>query len=391
MSIPFTDEQIALKELAREFFEKEVRPVMAELDARPDPKDCYPRELVRKGSEIGLRTLAVPEEYGGGGVDIVTRTLLYETMSEVESGTAKIFSQCWKISRVLVEACTEEQKKIFLKEFVEDQDYTGSILQTEPNAGSDNVLPYDGPDGGIAMTAIPDGNVYVLNGMKHMISLASFSKLLIVYARTDRKVPVHQGTTVFLVPANFPGVSYGQVHNKIGWRLYPNGEIFFDHVRVPKEYMLGKLNAGYEINSRMNRGDIENPTAYLGICKAIYKISLEHARQRVQGGKPIIGHQSVGSMLAEMAMMIDMLEAWVYDTAQQVKMDQKAVDRKKQSIGRIFSRDCAMKIILLALDILSGIGIMREHPMDKLMRDALSFSHGGGSNSLLKLKVANLL
>src|SRR3990170_6722668 len=122
MAIKFTDEQIALKELAREFFEKEVRPVMAELDARPDPKDGYPRELVRKGSEIGLRTLAVPEEYGGGGVDIVTRTLLYETMSEVESGTAKIFSQCWKVSRVLVEACTDQQKKTFLKDFVEDHD-----------------------------------------------------------------------------------------------------------------------------------------------------------------------------------------------------------------------------------------------------------------------------
>lgn len=391
MALQFTDEQIALKELAREFFEKEVRPVMAEIDARPNPKDCFPRELVRKGSEIGLRTLAVPEEYGGGAADIVTRTLLYETMSEVESGTAKIFSQCWKVSRILVETCTEEQKKIFLKPFVEDHDYTGSILQTEPNAGSDNVLPYMGSDGGIATTAVPDGNYYIINGMKHMISLASFSKLLVVYARTDRKAPVRQGTTVFLVPADFPGVSYGQVHNKIGWRLYPNGEVFFDHARVPKEYMLGKLNAGYEISSKSNRGDIENPTCYLGICKAIYKICLEHARQRVQGGKPIIQHPSVGMMLGEIALMIDTLEAWVYDTAQQVKVNQAAVDPKKQSIGRIFSRDCAIKTILLALDILAGVGIMREHPMDKLMRDALSFSHGGGTNSLLKLKVANLL
>src|SRR4030042_777690 len=162
-------------------------------------------------------------------------------MSEVESGTAKIFSQCWKVSRILVEACTEEQKKIFLKRFVEDHDFTGSILLTEPNAGSDNMLPYNVPEAGISTAAVADGDHYIINGMKHMISLAGFSKLLLLYARTDRKAPFRQGTTIFMIPGNYPGDSYGQVHNKMGWRLYPNGEIFFDNVRVPKEFILGEL------------------------------------------------------------------------------------------------------------------------------------------------------
>ncbi len=387
MGVRFTEAQLDLRDLAKEFFEKEVRPVMAEIDARPDPKDCYPRDLVRKGSKIGFRTLAVPEEYGGGGADIVTRTLVYETMNEVEPGTAKIFSQCWKVSSLLVQACTEDQKKKFLKAFVEDDDYTGSLLLTEPNAGSDNVLPYNAPEAGIATTAVPDGNYYVLNGMKHYISLASFSKLLLVYARTDRKVGVRQGTTIFLVPGDYRGVSYGQVHNKMGWRLYPNGEVFFDKVRLPKEYMLGTLNSAFELSAIRSRGDIENPTAYLGMIKGMYKICLEHAKQRVQGGKPIIQHPTVGTMLAEMALVIDTLEAWVYDTAQAVKTDQKSVDPKKQSFGRIFSRDCTIKVILLAMDILGGLAIMRDHPMEKLIRDTLSNIHGGGTNSLLKLKV----
>src|SRR4030042_6238330 len=96
MALQFTDEQIALKDLALEFFEKEVRPVMAEIDARPNPKDCYPRDLVRKGSEIGLRTLAVPEEEGGGGAEIGARTLMYGTMGGGGSGTGKVFCNCWE-------------------------------------------------------------------------------------------------------------------------------------------------------------------------------------------------------------------------------------------------------------------------------------------------------
>ncbi len=309
-------------------------------------------------------------------------------MCEIEAGTAKIFSQCWKVSRMIVEAGTEEQRKRFLPAFVADHDYLLSILLSEPNAGSDNMLPYNAPGAGVATTAVPDGNDYVLNGTKHLISLAGFSKLLLVFARTDPGLPVRQGTTTFLVPADLPGVSYGQVHNKMGWRLYPNGEIFFDHVRVPKEFMLGKLNAGFEVSSLINRGDTEMPASYLGICKAMYKIALEHARQRVQGGKPIIEHQSVGAMLGEMAMIIDTLEAYVYDIAYSIQNDPKRFDVRKTSFGRIFSRESAGKIVTLGLDILAGAGIMRDHPMEKLVRDALTLLHGSGTNSLLKLKVA---
>jgi alkylation response protein AidB-like acyl-CoA dehydrogenase len=135
MSMQFTEEQIALRDLAREFFEKEVRPVMAEIDARPDPKDCYPAELVRKASEIGLRTLVLPEEYGGVAADATTRALVLATMCEVEAGTAKVLSQCWKVSQLIVEAGTEYQEKKFLTEFAADPDYVTSILMTEPNAG----------------------------------------------------------------------------------------------------------------------------------------------------------------------------------------------------------------------------------------------------------------
>lgn len=386
----FTEEQIALRNLARDFFEKEVRPVAAAIDARPDPKDCYPGELVKKISKTGLRTLALPKEYGGLNADVATKALLLMTMCEVEAGTAKIISQCWKVSQVIVEAGTEFQKKRFLSEFADDDEYVTSILMTEPDAGSDNILPYNAPGAGVSLMAVPDGNAYILNGVKALNSLVGYSRLLLVYARTDRSLPVRRGTSTFLVPADLPGITYGQVHNKMGFRLYPNGETFFDNVRVPKEYMIGGLNTGFDTFSQIFRGSLEIPATYLGICKAIYRIVMDHARQRIQGGKPIIEHQSVGTMLAEIAMAIDTLEGYMWDTAYHL-MNDRTFDPIKTRFGKIFACDCMVKCILTGLDVLGGAGIMRDHPMEKLVRDGLTFLHGDGTNSLTKLRVVPLL
>ena len=389
MTITFSDEQIALKELAQDFFIKEVKPVAAEIDARPDPKDCYPAELINKASQLGLRTIGIPEEYGGGGADIVTKSLLLDSMTEIEPGTAKCLSQCWKVCQVITEGGTEAQKQKFLTQFVEDHDCTGSVLLTEPNAGSDTLLDPEDLKSGVSMKADEDGDCYVLNGTKHMSSLVGFSKVLIVYARSDRSVPAKIGTTTFIVPSDLPGITYGQVHDKTGYRLYPNGESFWDNVRVPKEYILGEVNHG--LSSRAKFGaSVEIASMTLGICRAMYKIALEHARQRIQGGKPIIEHQTVGTMLAEMGMLVDNLETYLYETAFQIR-DNPKFDRSKATYVNILSRESFMRIMLLALDVMGGPGIMRDHPMEKFLRDGITWLHASGTNSLNKLRVAATL
>jgi len=389
MTVIFDDEQIALKELAQDFFIREVKPVAAEIDARPDPKDCYPAELINKASRLGLRTIGIPEEYGGGGVDVVTKSLLLDAMTEIEPGTAKCLSQCWKVCQVITEGGTEAQKKKFLTQFVEDDDCTGSVLLSEPNAGSDTLLDPEDLKSGVSMKAEEDGDCYVLNGTKHMSSLVGFSKVLIVYARTDRSVPQRVGTTTFIVPADLPGITYGQIHDKMGYRLYPNGESFWDNVRVPKEYILGEVNKG--LSSRAKLGaSVEIAAMTLGLCRAIYRIALEHARQRIQGGKPIVEHQTVGSMLAEMGMLTDNLETYLYETAFQIR-DNPKFDRRKATYVNISSRDSFMKIMLLALDVMGGVGIMRDHPMEKFLRDGITWLHASGTNSLNKLRVAATL
>jgi alkylation response protein AidB-like acyl-CoA dehydrogenase len=176
----------------------------------------------------------------------------------------------------------------------------------------------------------------------------------------------------------------------MGYRCYPNGEAFFDNVRVPKEYMLGRLNGGYALTGAVPWSPIEMQALYLGICKGIFKIALEHARQRVQGGKPIIEHPSVGMMLSEMAMMIDALEATLYDFAVSIK--ENIGDRgMKARFARIFPRDCFIKVMVLGMDVVASAGIMRDHPMEKLIRDGLTFGHGDGTTSLNKLRVIPFL
>lgn len=390
MAIQFSDEQLAIRDLAVDFFKKEVQPVAAEIDARPDPKDCYPGELIRKASEIGLRTLGLPEEYGGGGADVVTKSLVLAATTEIEPGTAKCLSQCWKVMQVINEGGTEEQKKKFFTMFAEDHDCTGSVLLTEPNAGSDTLLDPKDLKSGVSMKAEEDGDCFVVNGTKHMSSLVGFSKVHILYTRTDRSVPAKEGTTTFIVPVEeMEGLTYGQVHDKMGYRLYPNGETFWDNVRIPKDYILGEVNEG--LSSRVQFGaSVEIASMTLGICKAIYNIALEHAKQRVQGGKLIIEHQTVGSMLAEMKVMNDALETYLFDTAFQIR-DNPNFDRKKATYTGIFSRDCFMKIMLLAMDVMAGVGIMRDHPMEKFLRDGLTWLHASGTNSLNRLRVAETI
>ncbi|MBT4429946.1 MAG: acyl-CoA dehydrogenase, partial [Nitrospinaceae bacterium] len=139
MQYPFTEEQLAMSDLVNDFMEKEVAPVAAEMDRSPDPKDCYPAELINKASKLGIRTMAVPEEWGGAGADTTTKALCLWRGAQTEVGVIKCLSQCWKISTAIAKRGTEAQKEKWLKMFVEDDDCVGSFCMTEPDYGSDNL------------------------------------------------------------------------------------------------------------------------------------------------------------------------------------------------------------------------------------------------------------
>ncbi|MBI2132469.1 MAG: acyl-CoA dehydrogenase family protein [Candidatus Tectomicrobia bacterium] len=257
MEFKLTERQLALQRMAREFARKEIRPVARELDRRPNPMDRSPVEVLDKASRIGLRTLGLAEAWGGGGADMVTLCIVGEELGWGDLGTSVILEQDWKLSRIFETLMTEEQKRSFLRAFAEDHRYHFSIASSEPDSGSDNLIPYDAPGVGLRTTAVRKGDRWVINGMKHFIFNAGLSKLYMVNTRTDPAAGVSRGTTFFLVTPDLDGFSYGRYHDKMGMRLGPNRELIFRDMEIPDANRVGEVNGAYAARRKIRGSNIE--------------------------------------------------------------------------------------------------------------------------------------
>ena len=227
MDFKLTEEQKALVDLARDFAEKEIRPVAKELDKEPDPLKRFPWDVLEKGSKLGLRTLALPTELGGAGADVLTLCLVGEELAWGDLGTAVTFDQTWKITHLFETLTNEEQKSKYLSRFLEDDLFHLAVAMTEPSGGSDNIIPFDSPDAGVKTTAVPDGDDWIANGKKQYISNGGVAKLYIVAMRTDPSKGVSEGMTYFLLDPSMEGFEIGKFHDKLGQRLSLNAELLF--------------------------------------------------------------------------------------------------------------------------------------------------------------------
>jgi len=390
MQYPFTREQLALSELTKNFMEQEVMPVAKELDAKPDPKECYPKELINKASKLGLRTLALPKEYGGIGADLTTRMLALWTGAQYEVGTIKCLSQCWKVSGAINIAGTQKQKDKWLKKFAEDHDAVCSIANSEADHTTENRLNANDPKLGLRTSAVKDGDYWIINGSKKYTSLMGHSSIILFFARTDPNESLNKGVTCFLMDGQEKGITIGPTHDKMGYRLYPNAESSYDNVRVHKDNIIGEVNQGYAVRRTFFRGSAELAACNTGLCRALFKVCHDYAKKRIQGGKPIIEHQIVRHMLAEMLMNIEVAEQFMWRVCWGVNNDPSYNSRFTRN-QKVFSDKVGLKSLELALDILGGDGIMRDSPSEKIIRDLLTFQHGDGTDSSALLQSAATL
>jgi acyl-CoA dehydrogenase len=395
MDLSLNDEQRAWQMKARKFAREEIRPISLERDAFADPRATFDWEIIKKGSRLGFRTMAVPREWGGLGTDFVTQALVMAELATADSAISKTFSQCWKWSHLIAAVCTDEQKARFLEPFLQDDTYLLGKGISEPSAGSDNRLPpADDPSAGLKLRAERHGDEWILNGEKCFIANASVGKLFFIDARTDPHAPLRQGTTMFLVPRDTPGLRIGKVFNKSGWRFYQNGEMIFENARVPHENVVGEVNGSQmktrEAGDRTGGdlfGDLELAANALGVCDDACEQAMTRAKSRKQRGRPLLDQQLTQLKLNRMHMLTEALRSMVLRVAWE--HDQK-MHSATAGLCMNFATEAIQAVTELNLEIHAGSGCAMDARADKLVRDSMIWSHLAG-DTVQRLKATRKL
>ena len=394
MDFSFNEEQIAWQQVARDFARDEIRPISMQRDQVEGGFGPWSWDIIEKGSKLGFRTLAVPKEWGGPGTDFVTQTLVMIELAKGDSAICKAFSQNWKWSHLIASACSDDQKERFLKPFLDDHRYLIGRGITEPNAGCDNRFPpKDEPKAGYRLNAEREGDHWVLNGDKCFIANGSVGSLFFIDARTDASVDITRGGTLFLVPKDTPGFRVGKIFNKRGWRFYQNAELIFENATVPHENVVGSVGTGSvkagggDTTGGDLFGDLELAANAVGVCDDAIEMAMEFSTTNKRGGKYLFEHQLVQLNISEMHMLTEALRSFVMRVAWEHDQGQRS------AIGVFmvnYSTDVIQRVTKLNMEIHASNGNNMNARVDKLVRDAMVWSHLAG-DTVLRLKAVSKL
>ena len=388
---PLRPEQRGRLDRVREFVARAVAPVAADLDRRPNPEDCFSWEIVEAASRAGIRTLTLRPEFGGAGLDCLTTAMVIEELARGDLGVSVVFAQTLKIAQTLQRACTPEQAARFLPAFAADPRGLLAIGITEPGTSSDYIIPSEAPDSRFATIAVRRGGAWVLDGMKHFISNGNRAMLYLVLAQTDPGASLVEGSTCFLVPRGTGGFSIGRVHDKMGERLANNAELVFRDCRVEDDQVLGRVGGGFEILRQFfPASNAYAAASVLGVAAAAYDRTLAWTRTRVQGGRPLVDHETTAQDLAEMRMLIDAARAYAYAAAECADRPEP-MDPTLGALPKVFASRAAWWVVTRALELHGGHGYMRGGGVEKLVRDAAAFLHSDGANRSLLLKASRFI
>ena len=394
MDFSLNEEQRGWQMEARKFAQDEIRPQSLERDQIEGGFEPWDWDIIEKGSKLGFRTLAVPKEWGGPGADFVSQALVMAELAKGDSAISKAFSQNWKWSHLIASACTQDQKERFLKPFLADHRYVMGRGITEPNAGSDNRMPPEGdPKAGYRVRAVRNGDEWILNGEKCFIANGSVGSLFFVDARTNPDVSIKEGGTLFMVPKGTPGFRIGKIFNKRGWRFYQNAELIFENARVPHANVVGQVGTGSVKAGRGDTtggdlfGDLELAANALGVCDDAVEMAMHFARTHKRAGKYLMEHQLIQLKINEIHMLTEALRSYVMRVAW-------LHDRKEHSAnaGLVmnYSTDVIQRVTRLNMEIHGAEGCMMNARVDKLVRDAMVWTHLAG-DTVQRVKVLKRL
>ena len=356
MNFSLTEEHLAVKEAAREFAQKELKPGVIERDAKME----FPTEQVRKMGELGFLGMMVAPEYGGGGMDSLSYVLAMEEISKVDNSCSVLMSVnnslvCWGLETY----GTEEQKQKYLPKLASGE-WIGSFCLSEPEAGSDATMQ--------RTTAVDMGDHYLLNGTKNWITNGGSSSIHLVIAQTNPELK-HRGINAFIVETSWDGVTVGAKEDKLGIRSSDTHTIMYSDVKVPKENRIGEDGFGFKFAMKtLSGGRIGIAAQALGIAGGAYELALAYSQEREAFGKPISQHQAIAFKLAQMATDIEAAKMMVYRAAW---LKDNGMDYNQASaMAKLYASEVAMKHTVEAVQIHGGYGFVKEYHVERLMRDA---------------------
>ncbi len=372
-----TEEQVMVRDLARQIAEEKIAPVAAQYDESGE----FPWDIIKVIAESDLFGIFVEEKYGGTGGGVTELCLATEEFSKACGGIAVCYAASALGAYPIMLYGTEEQKQKYLPDIARGKKLAAFAL-TEAGAGSDA--------GAVATTAKKDGDYYILNGTKQWITNGGEAEIYIVIAVTD-KTKGSRGASAFLVEKGTPGFEFGKKENKMGIRGSTTRELIFNDCKISKKNLLVKEGFGFIIamktfgKSRPGIG-----AQAVGIAQGALDHAIKYAKERIQFGKPISSFQGIQFMLADMATQVEAARALVYSAARYIDSGAKDIS-KISAQAKLFASDVCMKVTTDAVQIFGGYGYMKEYPVEKYMRDAKITQIYEGTNQIQRSIIASEL
>ena len=374
MDFSLTEEQIMIRDAARDFAQTELLPGVIERDEHQK----FPTEQVKKMGELGFLGMMVDPKYGGSGLDAVSYVLAMEEISKVDASASVVMSVnnslvCWGLETY----GTEEQKQKYLVPLAKGE-IIGAFCLSEPEAGSDATSQ--------RTTAIDMGNYYLVNGTKNWITNGGTASVYLVIAQTD-VAKGHKGINALILEKGMPGFEVGNKENKLGIRGSDTHSLMFTDVKVPKENRIGEDGFGFKFAMKtLAGGRIGIASQALGIASGAYELALQYSKERKAFGKPISEHQAIAFKLADMATTIEAIRhlcikaAW--DKDNHLNYDLSG------AMAKLFAAENAMWITTEAVQIHGGYGYVKEYHVERLMRDAKITQIYEGTSEIQKIVIS---
>ena len=370
----FTEDHEYIRDLAREFAEKEIAPIAGDIDQN----DEVPQAIYDTMAEMGFFGLKIPEEYGGQGMDSRTYVCVMEEICKVSITCSLIMSSANSLSTApILLAGTEEQKQKYIPGIASGEDFMAFGL-TEPGAGSDA--------GSMTTKAVEDGDFYVLNGRKTFITGAPFAKNAVIFAKTNPEKGA-KGITSFIVDMTLPGISVGKHEEKMGLRGVATSDIVLEDVRVPKSEILGEIDRGFITAMKtLSVGRIGVACQGLGVSQGAMNEAIKFIKERKQFGQYLSEFQGLRFMVADMEARVNAAKLMVYNAA--YKMDMGEDVTKDAAMAKYLATETALDVVSKSLQLHGGYGYVKEYPIERMYRDARVLTLFEGTSQVMQMVIA---